>query len=301
MPSPSSRNPAPIWKIAVGWLAVVVPVVAIGAWFLFNAEKRPSTNEHGTLFAVVMFVLGVFSLIAGIASYIIVLSTHCFMFNFTRPIWNELKVRLYFANIIVPLLGMMGIGFMLSAFLTPTLKRLGLSQSVAQFAPVIGCIVLLQIVLVWFLIWSPLEKRIIRKRLLARGLTESQLDTGIYLGLSDPNKSSLKKISCVEEDIGMLWFDSQQLIYWGDNDGFALHRDNLIDVERKMDGASTSALSGTAHVILHVRQDDGSERHIRLHCEGIGTLGGKRSAMNELSDRIETWRGVTTPPPLPAG
>ena len=69
-----------------------------------------------------------------------------------------------------------------------------------------------------------------------------------------------------------------------------------------MDAASTSALSGTAHVILRVRQLDGSERRIRLHCEGILTLGAKRVAMNALAERIQAWRSQPmTPPPLPGG
>jgi hypothetical protein len=165
--------------------------------------------------------------------------------------------------------------------------------------PVLGCIGLMQIVLVWVLIWAPLEKGIIRKRLAAKSITAAQLSTGVFIGLSDPAKSSLKKFTCVEEDMGMLWFDTDQLIYWGDHEQFSVRRGELIEVERSLDAASTSALSGTAHVILRIRQADGGERRIRLHTEGIWTLGGKRTAMNALAERIATWRARSVPPPVP--
>src|SRR5690606_5872173 len=112
--------------------------------------------------------------------------------DFTRPMWSEMKVRIYLANIFVPLLVMMGMGFMLSSVLTPTLVRMGLSQSMAQLLPVLGCIVLLQIVLVWLVMWGPVESRFIRGRLLVKGISEQQLNAGYYIGLSDTGKSSLK-------------------------------------------------------------------------------------------------------------
>jgi hypothetical protein len=270
-------------------------------FFLWDSGRQPwDHSAPGLALPALMFIAGVFFLVLGTASYVIVLYTNGFTFDFSRPVWDQAKVRMYLANIFVPLLFMVGVGLILSVVLTPVLLTLGMSGSLARMLPVLACIGVMQIVLVWVLVWAPLEKRLIRKRLAAKGITEAQLSTGLLIGLSDPAKSSLKKLTCIEEDIGMLWFDAEQLIYWGDTDQFSARRGDLMDVERSLDAASTSALSGTAHVILRVRRPDGGERRIRLHTEGIWTLGGKRRAMNDLAERIATWKSRTAPPPVPA-
>jgi len=58
-----------------------------------------------------------------------------------------------------------------------------------------------------------------------------------------------------------------------------------------MDTKSTTMLSGTAHVILHVRLAGGGARQIRLHNEGVWTMGGKKRASDELAARINEWAG----------
>jgi hypothetical protein len=292
-----------VWKAILGWLLILATTFGlIGLWLWFESKKqRVVVEEDGAGFPLFLFAFGFLSVVAGIAAYFIVLRTNCFLSDFRKPMWNEMKSRIYLANVFVPLLVMMGIGFMLSLFLTPRLRESGVSASMAFFLPVMGCIAVMQVVLVWFVLWAPVEKSFIRKRLLARGVSENQLQTGTYIGISNPDKSSMKKFSCVEEDMGMLWLDAWQLIYWGDGESFTIGRDDLLEVQRQVDGASTTALSGTAHVVLRVRQPGGGERRLRLHCEGIGTLGGKRVAMNALAERIAVWRStsVTSPPPVP--
>ena len=66
-------------------------------------------------------------------------------------------------------------------------------------------------------------------------------------------------------------------------------------LERKADAMSVTMLSGTAHNILHVAMPDGSTRQIRLHDEGIWTMGGKRRAADAMAARIQEWH--STPPP----
>ncbi len=304
MQAQSAGRPVSIWKVARSWLILIVSLGAIiGFWVLAQSREAPGVEpEQDNPFQAFLFAAGACLIVAGLVGYWIVLATNCFLSDFSRPIWNEMRGRIYLANIFVPLLVMMGLGFLLSPVLTPMLTAHGVSRSLAYLLPVLGCIFLLQLVLVWFAIWGPLETRLIRKRLAARGISEEQLQSGVPIGLSDPGKSSLKKFTCVEEDMGMLWFHANHLAYSGDNEQFEIWRQDVLDVERSIDAASTSALSGTAHVILRVRQPDGNERRIRLHCEGILTLGAKRVAMNELAERIQAWRSrPTTPPPVPGG
>ena len=303
MQSQPVAKPVSLWKVARSWLFLIVMLGGIVGFWVWTKAREASVIEEpepDKAFQIVMLVLGAFFFVAGFVAYAVVLATNCFVSNFSRPMWNEMRARVYLANVFVPLPVMMGLGFLLSPVVSPMLVAHGISRSLAQFLPVLGCIFLLQVVLVWFVIWAPLEARLIRKRLGARGIPEEQLQSGICIGLSDPGKSSLKKFGCVEEDMGMLWFHANHLSYCGDIEQFEIWRTDLLDVERSMDAASTSALSGTAHVILRVRRPDGRERRIRLHCEGILTLGAKRVAMNALAERINEWRAqVTAPPPLP--
>ncbi len=83
-------------------------------------------------------------------------------------------------------------------------------------------------------------------------------------------RSSFKKLTMVEEDIGALWVGPEQLVYWGDNDQFGITRDQLTEIERKADVGGTSMLGGITHLILHVRLPDGSERQVRSTPRGCG-------------------------------
>jgi hypothetical protein len=159
-------------------------------------------------------------------------------------------------------------------------------------------VVILQIVRVFVLIWSPVDTRLITKRLLARGLTAAQLQTALPVGLSNPLRSSFKKMSRVEEDIGALWIGPDQLIYYGDGSDFAIAREQLTQIERRADSGGTSMLGGVTHVVLHVREADGSERQIRFHMEGPWTMAGKGRAMDDLEERIVQWHAGGVPQAL---
>jgi hypothetical protein len=54
-------------------------------------------------------------------------------------------------------------------------------------------------------------------------------------------------------------------------------------------------LSGLAHIILHLKLADGSERQIRLHVEGVPTQGKKRKGMDDLADAIARWHANPSP------
>ena len=283
------------WKVIAGW-GLVVGTIVFWSVFWFKRQDRaavgPETDSAPFwVHRVVLLLFAGFGLAVGLAAYFAVIQTNCFTFDFQRPVWRDLKARIYLANIVVPTIFMIGAGLLLAAFLAPMLEAMGLSRVVARSGPIFGTFIVVQIALVWFNLWAPLEKRIITRRLAAKGITPEQLLNGHFVGLSDPTKSSLKKLTVVEDDIGMLWLDSHRLVYFGDVEhlSFTPSPSEVIAVERKVDAASTTALSGTAHLILRLRQADGSERQIRLHTEGVWTLGQKRTAMDLLAQRISVW------------
>jgi hypothetical protein len=133
-----------------------------------------------------------------------------------------------------------------------------------------------------------LTRRLITRRLVARGLHPAQLQGAWLIGISDPQRSSFKKWTLVEDDIGALWIGGEQLIYWGDAKEFAIAPEQIVQLERRADAGSTSMLSGTAHVILHVQFPEGL-RQIRLHTEGYWTLGQGRQAMDALGEALSYW------------
>lgn len=299
---PAQRQSTSKVKVVLMWALLLGNIVFwIGFW-LWHSQRQsgPTPDEAGPslLRSIVMLVFGGLFLAAGVGGYFIVIFTNCLTFNFSRSVWSELKVKLYFANILVPLGVALGFGFGLSTFLTPVLVGMGWNANLAGLAPVLGMVGLLQVAQIWFQIWSPLERRVITKRLAAMGITPAQLQNAVLIGLSNPTRSSFKKFGAVEEDIGALWVGPDQLIYYGDTEQLAISREQVTQIERKADAGSTTMLSGSAHVILHVRQPDGGERQIRLHTEGLWTLGQKRQAMDDLAAAIEQWHSPTALPPV---
>jgi hypothetical protein len=161
----------------------------------------------------------------------------------------------------------------------------------ATLLPVLAAVVVLQIAQIWVLIWAPVEQRVIRKRLMAKGIDPAQLQNAMLVGISDPTRSSLKKFAAVEDDLGAVWLEPGEIRYRGDREQFAITRDQVTQIERRADPGSATVLSGVTHVILHVRQPDGSTRQIRFHTEGVWTMGLKRKTMDRLAAAIVQWHG----------
>jgi hypothetical protein len=99
-----------------------------------------------------------------------------------------------------------------------------------------------------------------------------------------------------------LWITPGTLTYYGDKEQFSISRDQLVQIERRADAGSVTMFLGIAHVILHLRGQNGGERQIRLHTEGIWTMMRKRKAMNDLAERLARWHATPgpVPPPIPA-
>jgi hypothetical protein len=277
-----------MWAILLGNL-----LFWCGFWIWRHRHDGPPAPADGPeiLFrGVAMLISGAFFFVAGVAGYFVVLFTNCLTFDFGRPIWSTLRRKIFLVNILVPLLVAMGVGFTLAAFVAPILMAFGLSPALAGLLPALGMVVVLQIVQMWVQVWAPLEKRVIYKRLAAQGVSAAQVRGATLVGLSDPTQSSFKKFGGgIEDDIGALWVSPDRLVYFGDMEQFAITPEQLVQLERKADAGSATILSGMAHVILHVRLPDGALRQIRLHVEGLPTMGKRRQAMDQLAAAIADW------------
>lgn len=298
-----TTKPVSKLKVVLLWLLLIGN---LGFWFWFWSDSSsrdvspvPEVETGPALVRLVgLLLIGGFFLVVGIGAYAIVIATNCFTFDFTRPFFPAFKGKLYLAKIIVPILVSVGAGLLLAAGLDPVLRGFGVGGQMAFMLPLFIVLVPMQIAQMWVNIWTPLTKRLITRRLLARGLQPVHLQGAWWIGVSDPQRSSFKKLTLVEDDVGALWIGGEQLVYWGDADQFAIQPDQIVQLERRADAGSTSMLSGTAHVILHVQSPEGL-RQIRFHTEGHWTLGQSRRAMDALGAAIAQWQARTQPAPAP--
>jgi hypothetical protein len=285
------------WQVARKWVLIVAIIVGISALaFIQRTFTSPGPSAGGdespadnpVLHAIVFIFLGLVALAFGVAGYLIVVYTDCFTFNFNKPVWDVVKHKNYFLNIPVHVGFALGGGLILTAFLGPLLADLGLSAEQADILPVLVFIVGFQIVTLWIHIWTPVRRRMIQKRLAAMGITKEQLQGAILVGLSNPANRK-RRLGAIQEDMGALWLVPDRMSFRGDLEQFDLVREQIAGIERQEDKRSTSMLAGIAHVILHVRLPDGSNRLVRLHVEGQWTMGEKRRAMDGLAYAIHNW------------
>lgn len=282
-------------RIALTWLMLIGMIlfwVVFWIWRNHGREPEPASVQEGSrqvVMSILSLFIGGFFLVCGVVVYLVMTFTGGLCFSYTRPVWPGAKVRKYFVNIIATVLLGLGLGFILSAFVSPMLSLAGLDPGVATMVPVMVMVGGIQLLQLWVLIWSPTERRMIVNRLAALGVQRTQLQNAFLVGLSDPASGLAKRFASIEEDMGAMWVGPEQLIYWGDGEQFSIQREQIAQVERKADNRSTTVLAGIQHVILHVRLPDGTVRQMRLHVEGQWTLGGKRRKMDELARAINQW------------
>lgn len=286
---PSKLRVALMWLMMLGFILFWVVF-----WIWKNhghapAEAAPEDSGTAIAHVIVSLFAGGFFLVCGAAGYLVTIFTGCFTFNLQRPAWVAAKRKLYFVNIVVTVLLALGLGFILAAFVTPVLVALGLDKGLALMGPVMLMVAAVQVVELWVLIWMPVETYIIRKRLAVLGLTTEHLQTAVLVGLSNPASTYSKRFGRIEEDVGALWISPERLAYRGDSEQFDLSREQITSIEQKADNRSTSVLAGMAHVILHVNLPDGGTRQIRLHTEGLWTMGQRKRKMDELAVAINQW------------
>jgi hypothetical protein len=238
---------------------------------------------------VFMLLMGIFFFGAGVLSYAVTVWTQCFTFNFRRPFWNSVKKKLYAMNIVVIVLIGIGVAGFVSMVVSPILMAMGISLYISLIGPLLVTFVIVQFLSIWINIWQPIEKSIVKRRLAACGVSQQDIQKGICVGVSDPSKSSFKKLTMVEDDMGMLWLRDNELVYIGDTSGFNIGRSQLIEIERKADAGSMSSYGGNVHIILRFQAADGAQHGIRLHTEGFWTMGSRAKASDILAEKLAIW------------
>ncbi len=294
MTEQTAKKMSPIKRIAIIAFLIIWPVaIAVFFYWLTISRNPPAEapqNAPETLtMSLVFLFLGILSLVATVAAYFIAFATQCFTFNYNKPIWKALRVRFYIANIIIPVFAGLTLGLCSAAFLTPILTSTGLSFAVAFAIPCLGMFMVSQFILSYVSIWTPIQKNAVKKRMAAFGISIENMQWGIHMGISDPAKSSLKKLTTIEEDIGMLWIKPDLIVYRGDADGFIIRRGLLAQIERLTDSGSIAALTGALNVVIRFRNQDGTERRVRLHPQDCWTLRQVATKSNDLADQITTW------------
>src|SRR4051812_12934504 len=176
-----TTRPVSKLKVVLLWTILIGNLVFWSAfWLLRNRnEPAPVEQEPGAQVFLSMFLLVTAALFiaASVGSYFLVYATHCLTFNFNRPFLPAYKGKLYLAKIIVPTLAAIGAGFVLQVFLSPLLKSFGVDGQMTFMLPLFLAIIPMQIVLMWINIWMPVTKKLITRRLAARGIGPAQVQS----------------------------------------------------------------------------------------------------------------------------
>jgi hypothetical protein len=279
-------------------VSLFVGLMAAGGPFWRDSVRSSNLGHVGRSaigFSLVTGLLSIAALLAGVALYAVVVVTRMFIFDLRRPVWPSVKVRWFLANILVPLPIMLGVSGLVAAIGSPLLVSLGMAYGTAFLVLILVPLILLQLFSIWFRIWTPLVSRLIRGRLRALGVEPVRIDRGILLGISDPSFTSMGK-GLIEDDVGMLWIEPDELVYEGDNDQFRIRREQCLSIERVADAAATSAYFGNVNIILTIAEDGAGPRRVRLHPESSMTMTSIARASDRLADELERWKGV-----VPAG
>jgi hypothetical protein len=275
--------------------------MASGGLFWRDSGPPTSTFDRGgqtagaIAFSMVTGFLSVVALLAGVALYAVVLATRLFIFDLRRPVWHSFKSRWFLANIVVPLPILFGVSGLVASIGSVLLVSLGVAHGTAFLVLSLGSFILLQLLSIWFRIWTPIVSRLTRARMRALGVEPARMDRAILLGISDPAFTSMAK-GLIEDDVGMLWIEPDELVYEGDTDEFRVRREQCTSIERLADAASTSAYFGNVNVVLTFTEDGAGPRRVRLHPESSMTMTGIARASDRLADELERWKGAAPAP-----
>ena len=299
-PMPDADPNAPPKKLSpVKWLAgflffVAVMVVsgALGIW-LSGGPRRPMpptvapVNVPVALFVIFAFLGGALAF-AGAVLYGLMLLTDGFTFGYARPVLTRFKVKQWLGNLVVGMLVHSGLALMMAPALLALLLPV-MPMYVAGMLAFFGPFVLLQLFSTWIQMWPGVMRSITAKRLMYLGVPREALAAGVFIGTSDPAKNSFRKMSLIEEDVGVLWLNPAGLSYRGDTTAWDIPRERVVGIERKADAGSVSAYFGAVAVILVYLDEAGQERRIRLHAQGGWTMTAAARRQNALADRLRMW------------
>lgn len=281
-------------KRLLGLGALVVVMVVSGAIGLaLRREPVPEAAAPSPFSSVALALVGVgFWVVAGVA-YGLIYVTRAFTFRFDRPFFRAYRFKALPMKVVVELPLAVGFSFVCAPLLLTMLDGVVRGQLLALVAFGVP-FVMAQFTFAWLATLAPVERLLIERRMAAMGLGPDRAPGGLPMGVSDPARNSMKKFPLVEEDLGMLWISPTHVSYRGDTTAWDFARADVLDVERKADAGSTSSYFGAVHVILRVRQADGSERRIRLHPEGRLTQTGTARALDALAADLNLWRSTGT-------
>lgn len=221
-------------------------------------------------------------------------ATDCFRMGNKRPFFRGMITRLFVCKIVAEGAMAAGLGMLAALFTTPFLSAgLGWSYMTSLMLPVFGIVILWQFATAFLDLWPNIGLRSLQRALLEDGRTQPELDAGLFVGVSDPDNRRLQMVC--EDDIGMPWIYPDHLLYHGDSQRFELRRDQIIDIERKIDYTSVSAYGGAVHVVLCWRDDREQERRTQLPPEGYWTAKQRASALDALGDQLTAWRENPNP------
>ena len=189
----------------------------------------------------------------------------------------------------MPLLLLLGIGSLATVLFGAILVIIGVPLKAAILIPFFCVLVPGQFFLAFFNIWAPIEKTLIRKRLSAIGVSPERMDEGFCAGISDPALSSFGK-GLIEDDVGMMWLDSDAIVYCGDAKHLEIKRSQLLHIERKVDKGSMAAYSGAVHVILVWVDEKGVQNKTRIHTMHSFTLTGIARSLDKLAEDLKCWQ-----------
>ena len=289
-------------KRMIGWLLlglVIVVSIAVGIFasqmMFHNPQPGATAARTGSgsmpAVAIVLFMaMGMFFSFIGMISYAAVLATNCFTFKYDRPVWLKgFTLRLRLVNIIVPLFLLLGLGSLATVLFGSVLAIFGVPLKAAILVPFFCVLVPGQFFLAWFNIWAPIEKALIRKRLLAIGIAQERMNEGFFSGISDPSISSFRK-GLIEDDVGMMWLDADAILYRGDARNLEIKRSQLLQIERVVDKGSMAAYAGAVHVILLWQDEKGAQNRTRIHVMNCFTLSGIARSLDKLAADLKSWQ-----------
>ena len=293
---------SPLWRFG-GLLVLVVMLLGGVAVGKLLAPRPPAgaVVMPGAVPRIILGVLGLIVLFVAAAVYGIVLWSGCFTLDFRRPFIRTHGRKLWFADVSVKLLLTLGFTLMTGPTLSILLWQV-MAPELAHLTAFFGLFVIAQLFLIWFQIWVPLDRILIVRRMRALGIPAERIATGLPIGTSNLDKKVRRWFRVVvEDDMGMMWFDQDRLVYFGDVCPWSIARDELLAIERAAMKSATSSYFGAVHVILVFRRPDGSEGRLRLHSQCAWTQTARARALDELADRLTSWKGGAIPLPPAIG
>lgn len=290
------RLPLYKWFLGIGFLFLIIFLLLILPSILFYLRSQDASEpaievdeSDALLFSIVLLILSLLIIGLGSGVYIILYKTNCFISNFDHLVYPKLINRFFFCNLTVICFACFGLIALGDAILFPIMTQIGLPRDLSFIFPVFIILPLSFFFMYWFNFWKPVWEKITRLRLLKKGVTGEQLANGIYMGLSNPEKSSWKKFGLIEDDLGMLWIERDKIFYVGDSISFSFTPDQLVKIERISDSGSVAAYAGVSHIILEFMSGTGTRR-VKLHVESSWTLTATARATDELAEQIAHWK-----------